>query len=233
MKHPVVSTTDWTCTFTTSSLARCWIMSWNLLTCGSLVSMICSTTCFRNLSIGMLCTISTSKFLLDKMDHFNNFLLSPESVELVRQRLAPPLSDSASASLWATPTVSSVTRSWFPVFSSLLTRPRRSPRSFFRIFICELFLDRHVLRYHVCRETCVLDCLVRAALRPLGGCCGPPTASPFTGPQCTVGVLAGTHWSALRCPGRMASGAERQPFWLCGVGGNGHVLWTSCIHAFF
>ena len=75
--------------------------------------------------------------------------------------------------------------------------------------------------------------LVRAALRPLGGCCGPPTASPFTGPQITVGVLARTHWSALRCPGKMASGAERQPLWLCGVGGSGHVLWTSCIHAFF
>ena len=49
-------------------------------------------------------------------------------------------------------------------------------------------------------------------------CCliqnGPPTAPtafPLSGPQCTVGVLAGTHWGALRCPGRMASGTKRQP----------------------
>ena len=25
---------------------------------------------------------------------------------------------------------------------------------------------------------------------------GPPTAFPLNGPQCTVGVLAGTHWGA-------------------------------------
>ena len=60
---------------------------------------------------------------------------------------------------------------------------------------------------------------------PFGRWCGPPTASPLFGPQCTVGVLAGTHWGALRCPGRMASEAGRQPFvvvqcwclWTCDV----------------
>ena len=31
----------------------------------------------------------------------------------------------------------------------------------------------------------------------------------------TVGVLAGTHQCALRCPGKMASGAKRQPC-VCG-----------------
>ena len=40
---------------------------------------------------------------------------------------------------------------------------------------------------------------------------GPPTAFLLFRPQCTVGVLAGTHWGALRCPGRMASGTQRQP----------------------
>ena len=40
---------------------------------------------------------------------------------------------------------------------------------------------------------------------------GPPTAFLLFRPQCTVGVLAGTHWGALRCPGRMASGTKRQP----------------------
>ena len=40
---------------------------------------------------------------------------------------------------------------------------------------------------------------------------GPPTALLLFRPQCTVGVLAGTHWGALRCPGRMATGTKRQP----------------------
>ena len=40
---------------------------------------------------------------------------------------------------------------------------------------------------------------------------GPPTAFLLFRPQCTVGVLAGTHWGALRCPSRMASGTKRQP----------------------
>ena len=37
----------------------------------------------------------------------------------------------------------------------------------------------------------------------------------------------------LRCPGKMASGAERQPLWLRCVGGGGHVMWTLLIHAFY
>ena len=40
---------------------------------------------------------------------------------------------------------------------------------------------------------------------------GPPTAFLLFRPQCTVGVLAGTNWGALRCAGRMASGTKRQP----------------------
>ena len=39
---------------------------------------------------------------------------------------------------------------------------------------------------------------------------GPPTAFLLFRPQCPVGVLAGTHWGALRCPGRMQSGTKRQ-----------------------
>ena len=39
---------------------------------------------------------------------------------------------------------------------------------------------------------------------------GPLTAFLQFRPQCTVGVLAGTHWGALRCPGRLASGTKRQ-----------------------
>ena len=40
---------------------------------------------------------------------------------------------------------------------------------------------------------------------------GPPTAFLLFRPQCTVGVLAGTHRGALRCPGGKASGTKRQP----------------------
>ena len=40
---------------------------------------------------------------------------------------------------------------------------------------------------------------------------GPPTAFPLIGPQCTVGVLAGTHWGAHWYLGRMVSGTKRQP----------------------
>ena len=40
---------------------------------------------------------------------------------------------------------------------------------------------------------------------------GQPTAFPLSGPQCTVGGLARTHWGALQCPGSLASGTKRQP----------------------
>ena len=44
-----------------------------------------------------------------------------------------------------------------------------------------------------------------------------PRPSQFVGDWCTVGVLAGTHQCALRCPGKMTSETERQP--LCGCCG--------------
>ena len=50
--------------------------------------------------------------------------------------------------------------------------------------------------------------------------------------QCTVGVFARDPLGCFRCPGRMASGAERQPLWLRCVGGGGHVMWTLLIHGF-
>ena len=68
----------------------------------------------------------------------------------------------------------------------------------------------------VCRNTCVLDCLeyaswyVHFALWALVW--ATHGLSVVRAPQCAVGVLAGTHCGALRCPGRMASGAECQPF---------------------
>ena len=94
----------------------------------------------------------------------------------------------------------------------------------------------HLLRYHVCRKTCVLECLEYASWHvhfALWALVWATHCLPVIRAQCTVGVLAGTHWGALRCPGRMESGAERaNPLWLCCVGGSGPVMWTSCIHAF-
>ena len=46
-------------------------------------------------------------------------------------------------------------------------------------------------------------------------CCLNSWAFPLIGPQCTVGVLAGTHWGAHRYPGRMVSGTKRQPSGCC------------------
>ena len=43
---------------------------------------------------------------------------------------------------------------------------------------------------------------VRFALWAVG--VGHPRPLRCSGPMCTVGVLAGTHWGALRCPVRMA-----------------------------
>ena len=54
-------------------------------------------------------------------------------------------------------------------------------------------------------------CATMFAVYLLSDLHGPPTAFPLSGHQCTLGVLAGTHWGALRCPGRMASGTKRQP----------------------
>ena len=52
---------------------------------------------------------------------------------------------------------------------------------------------------------------------------GPPTAFLLFRPQCAVGVLAGTHWGALRCPSTMASGTKRQPLSAALL----HCCWTA------
>ena len=64
---------------------------------------------------------------------------------------------------------------------------------------------------------------------------------PEYGPQCTVGVLAGTHWGDDSS--RVMSHQSANPLWLCRVGGHGRdrgrelscglVLWTSYLHALF
>ena len=59
---------------------------------------------------------------------------------------------------------------------------------------------------------------------------------PAYGPQCTVGVLAGTHWGDDSS--RVLSHQSANPLWLCRAGGHGRdrgrelscglVMWTSC-----
>ena len=86
-------------------------------------------------------------------------------------------------------------------------------------------------KYEIClsEDLCVgLSgwCVIASWLRQLWRCFGPFTASPLSGPQCSVGVLASPQ-----------AGWHREhsasPLWLCCVGGCGLVMWTSLIHAFF
>ena len=61
---------------------------------------------------------------------------------------------------------------------------------------------------------------------------GHPRPPVVTAPVCR-GCPCRDPLGCLRCPGRMASGAQRQPLWLRSVGGGGHVMWTLLIHAFY
>ena len=95
----------------------------------------------------------------------------------------------------------------------------------------------HPFRYHVCLRTGVLECLDDASLHLdftfvslVSGHPRPPvvTAPVYRGCPCRDPL------GCLRCPSRMASGAERQPLWLrCVGGGGGHVMWTLLMHAFY
>ena len=60
--------------------------------------------------------------------------------------------------------------------------------------------------YNVCRVSAPCDCCVELCT----AVSGPPTAFPLIGPQCTVGVLTGTHWGAHWYSGRMVSRTKRQ-----------------------
>ena len=79
-----------------------------------------------------------------------------------------------------------------------------------------------------------------ASLRPLARCSGHPRPSRVR-PQCTVGVLAGTHWNDDSS--KVMSHQSANPLWLCRASGHGRdrgrelscglFIWTSFIHAFF
>ena len=94
----------------------------------------------------------------------------------------------------------------------------------------------HRLRYHVCLRTGVLKCLDDASLHLdftfvslVSGHPRPPVLTPPVYRACPCGDPLRCH----RCPGKMASGAERQPLWLRCVGGGRHVMWTFLIHALY
>ena len=58
---------------------------------------------------------------------------------------------------------------------------------------------------------------------------GPPVVTAPVYRGCLCRDPLGCH----RCPGMMASGAERQSLWLRCAGGGGHVMWTLLMHAFY
>ena len=89
---------------------------------------------------------------------------------------------------------------------------------------------------HVCLRTGVLECLDDASFHLdftfVSLVSGHPRPPVVTAPVCR-GCPCQDPLGCLRCPGRMASGAQRQPLWLRSVGGGGHVMWTWLIHAFY
>ena len=89
---------------------------------------------------------------------------------------------------------------------------RHAPRCLLLLeVIVDRLIDFFVSGSATAQQTLVTSALVASAPPPCLGCVctvycaellfGPPTAFPLIGPQCTVGVLAGTHWGALRYPG--------------------------------
>ena len=78
------------------------------------------------------------------------------------------------------------------------------------------------------------------SLRPLARCSGHPRPSRVRH-QCTVGVLAGTHWGDDSS--RVLSHQSANPLWLCRANGHGRdrgrelscglFMWTSFIQALF
>ena len=86
-----------------------------------------------------------------------------------------------------------------------------------------------------CQHIGVLECLDDASLHldftSVSLVSGQPRPPVVTAPV-HRGCPCQDPLGCLRCPGRMASGAERQPLWFRCVGGGGHVMWTLLIHAF-
>ena len=142
------------------------------------------------------------------------------------------------------------------IASTFLSMERRSPRSFYpslHLFL-ELLLRNlanvlilrnldsllhqlvgrgNLLRYHVCRTTYDVHCLVHASLRRYFAFWALVWATHGLRVYGAPMYLACHCRDPLECPSKMASGAERQPFVVVLHGGGGLVLWTSCIHAFF
>ena len=75
-------------------------------------------------------------------------------------------------------------------------------------------------------------CVIASWLRHLWRWCRATHGLPVVRAPVYRGCPCRDPLKCHRCPGRMASGAERQPLWLCCVGGCGHVMWALLIHAF-
>ena len=95
----------------------------------------------------------------------------------------------------------------------------------FSTLSCAAWCGRHLLRYHVCRKTCLLSRLSAPSLcvtsSPFGALIGPPTAFRRSGPS----VL----WVSLPGPtGVMMSHQSANPLWLCRAGGLGRDRGRDC-----
>ena len=215
-------------------------------------------------------------FLLDKLDHFNDFLLSVKSVELARQRPILHARDDAHSDGFlrhlrnhdvddlfnddALLTLAVCTATHLVPANSVrsiilscgialtfLPMERRSPRSFYPNLhlLLELLLRNlanvlllgnvdsllhqlvgrgNLLRYHVCRTTYDVHCLVRASLRRYFAFWTLVWATHglrVYGAPMYRGIMA---QDPLECPSKMASGAERQPYVVVL-----HWWWWTCV----
>ena len=202
--------------------STCCVIFWNLTTftttCGSLVSTICSTTRFWD--------PGTSR----------------SSTALISSRPAPFDIRFCGITLTFLPVERRYPRSFYPNLHLLLVLLLRDLVGVLLLGYLDSLLHQlvgrgNLLRYHVCRtDLCFVlsgACVIETVLRPWGVGVGHPRPLRLPGPS--------VPWVSFPGPTGVPSDAQRgwhrehsaNPLWLFFSGDGGHVLWTSCIHAFF
>ena len=76
-------------------------------------------------------------------------------------------------------------------------------------------------------------CVIEKVLRLLGVGVGHPRPLRLRGPNVPWVSLPGPTGVPSDAKARWHREQSANLLWLCFIGGGGHVLWTSCIHAFF
>ena len=133
-------------------------------------------------------------------------------------------------------------RSFYPNLHLLLVLLLRDLKGVLLLRYLDSFLHPlvgrgNLLRYHVLSDDLcfVLSgaCVIETVFRPLGVGVGHPRPHRLPGPS--------VPWVSLPGPTGVPSDAHKgwhreqsaNPLWLCSIGDGGHVLWTSCIRAFW